>query len=178
MFALPRTGSEYLCAQLRRMGAGVPIEYFHQYSKKLMGTRLNCLKAGALDVPRYIAELEARRTTPNGVFGMKLITRQLPATVGTDPVPRVEFMKRFDRVLFLRRRDRLLQAISFVRALKTNQWHLIPGDRMQAVAMTADQMSSSSARQRRHPRRWHHHVDRSARRGPAEPDSAVNLRSA
>lgn len=141
IFALPRTGSEYLCARLRRIGAGAPIEYFHQFSLKMLAARLGCLDAaGRLDIERYFAGLEAKRTTPNGIFGIKLIARQLSAAAGKDLGRASQLLGRFDRVLYLRRQDRLSQAISYVRALATSQWHVLPGDDVRPVELGEDKL--------------------------------------
>src|SRR5271169_3091095 len=70
ILSLPRTGSEFLCASLRRRGIGVPQEYLGMHS---IAARLGCMDdAGNTPVAPYFAQLRARRTTPNGIFGIKV----------------------------------------------------------------------------------------------------------
>ena len=55
----------------------------------------------------------AAGTTPNGVFGAKLMLGSLPDFA---PFPHPQFV-------WLRRRDRLAQAVSFAKAAQTGHWH-------------------------------------------------------
>ena len=132
LLSLPRTGSEWVCAALRQRGIGVPLEYLTAVD---LAQRLGCADAaGNVDVPAYVAQLRAKRTTPNGVFGWKLHPLHLRALSGGDAGKAVDFLGTFDRILLLRRRDRLLQAISLARALLTGQFHIVPGDAPSGVA--------------------------------------------
>lgn len=139
IFSLPRTGSELVCARLRRDGLGVPVEYFNLHLMPMMAARWGCQDAGgAIDRDRYLAELERRRTTPNGVFGTKLQPFQLANFVGDDATQRLAFLRRFDRVLAMTRRDRVLQAISLVRADSNRQWHVVAGEKAHGMAIPED----------------------------------------
>jgi LPS sulfotransferase NodH len=126
LLSLPRTGSEWLCASLRQRGIGVPMEYLTALD---LAQRLGSGdQEGNIRVPTYFAQLHAARTTPNGVFGLKLHPLHLKALSSGDELRAAEALGRFDRIIVLRRRDRLLQAISLARALFTGQFHIVPGD--------------------------------------------------
>jgi LPS sulfotransferase NodH len=132
IFSLPRTGSELLCARLRLAGIGVPCEYFNTQA---VAARLGCLDdAGGVDVMKYLERLEAVRTTLNGIFGTKLQPRHLANASGGDAAIADRLLRRFDKIVVLRRRDVLLQAISLARSHLTGQWHVLPGDDTRHIA--------------------------------------------
>jgi trehalose 2-sulfotransferase len=112
----PRCGSEMLCDALTSTGAaGFPEEHLRLESQLL--TR-HC----HFDCVRYFRMLRARRTTPNGVFGTKIISHFLKEHVKQSPGLRRELKQlRFIHVV---RRDRVGQAISAMLASKTGVWHL------------------------------------------------------
>ena len=67
-----RSGSTMLSSALQASGiAGVPMEYFHPDAA-------SCLPQPITEkvVVQYITDLESRRTTPNGIFGIKLQLQQ------------------------------------------------------------------------------------------------------
>jgi LPS sulfotransferase NodH len=145
LLSLARTGSEWVCAALRRRGIGIPIEYLTAVD---LAQRVGCASPdGKIHVPAYLAQLRAKRTTPNGVFGLKLHPLHLRMVSGDEARRAVEFLGHFDRILFLRRRDRLLQAISLARALLTGQFHIVPGDAPRPVAETDDTLFREIATQ-------------------------------
>jgi LPS sulfotransferase NodH len=126
IFYLARTGSVFLSASLRRRGIGVALEYLGASS---IAARLGCLdEAGNTPLGPYFAQLCAKRTTPNGIFGIKVHPLHLISFAQGSIERAADFFHYFDRVLVLRRRDKLLQAISLVRAQVTKQFHLFAGD--------------------------------------------------
>lgn len=128
VLSLPRTGSEFLCASLRRRGIGVPMEYLGMAMTSI-AKRLGCMdEAGGTSLLPYFAQLHAKRTTPNGIFGIKVHPLHLKSFAREDIGAAAEFLNVFDRVLVLRRRDRLLQVISLVRAHLTEQFHILADD--------------------------------------------------
>jgi LPS sulfotransferase NodH len=137
VLAQERTGSELLCAHLRQVGMGVPLEYFHPARLPALAGRLRCVEPGGLRLARYRAELERHRTTENGVFGAKVVMPQLALMADTAGIPVEKFVASFDKVILMRRRDTLRQAISLMRAMSTGQWHVIPGDEQKQLR-TAD----------------------------------------
>ena len=136
ILSLPRSGSEFLCASLRRRGMGVPLEYF---TASAMAERLGCGDgAGNIHLATYLPQLHAKRTTPNGIFGVKLHPLHLKSVAGEDSGNAALFLGLFDRTVVLRRRDKVLQAISLARAHFTGQFHIVPGDAVRPLTETDD----------------------------------------
>ena len=151
--ATPRSGSTLLCEGLKATGvAGRPEEYFEAVATTGRPSRpqdylrgLDDPDAAALigsaappDPPPYswlfgivdygehLARVREWGTTPNGVFGAKLMwdhIEQLQTLVGKRP-PRPLLDELFDRPRFVwvRRRDVVRQAVSLWRALQTQSW--------------------------------------------------------
>jgi LPS sulfotransferase NodH len=126
--ATPRTGSYLLCDALRTTGiAGRPTEYFslgyERHWSKIWNTP---------DHESYLRHVIDTTTTPNGVFGVKSHPWQFDLfcrrTAARAPVPYVErpdvLAKWFPDLhyVWLRRRDKLHQAISYSRSIQTNVW--------------------------------------------------------
>jgi LPS sulfotransferase NodH len=140
--SLPRSGSTLLARALWDTGvAGAPGEYFnsrHMADFFVRWGRLEwsgvarLLAAGlgawqraptwrSLPIPEYVSALKRHRTGPNGVFGVKLHYGHLERCflrAGLDVEEALE------RPLWVRvvRRDRVRQAVSYVRALQTDVW--------------------------------------------------------
>ena len=77
-----------------------------------------------LTFDRFLAEMKNRRTSPNGVFGMQLHYAQLLAKFSSDRINNsmIDFVRDFDKHIWLRRRNKLRQAISFAIAKKNGAW--------------------------------------------------------
>jgi LPS sulfotransferase NodH len=105
----PRCGSWLLCGLLASTGvAGRPHEWFWR------DTQASLMRAWPVpDFASYLELVLAAGTTPNGVFGAKVMWGHLPELA---PFPRPRFV-------WLRRRDRLAQAVSFAKAVQTGHWH-------------------------------------------------------
>jgi LPS sulfotransferase NodH len=127
---LPRSGSWLLSEALERTGiAGRPREYFEP---KLFEKHSNATYAEA------VSRIIRTGTTNNGVFGAKFHWYQFeyaPRVVRTHddsdtPVPLL-MAARFPnlRYIWLTRRDKVRQAVSYYRAIKTGQWWKIAGVR-------------------------------------------------
>ena len=114
--SIPRSGSSLLCQLLGGTGhAGAPAEFFHPEKMKVLKRRW-----GVEDLDAYLRELLTRKTSPNGVFGVKAHWGQYQPAVGeADPRPIFPNV----RPVSITRRDRLRQAVSWVRALQTLQWN-------------------------------------------------------
>lgn len=133
--ATPRTGSTLLCGLLESSGvAGHPASYFnrrglHNYADNW---RIARPRDGRIDEP-YLRAAVAAGTTPNGVFGVRIMAETLPELIGdlaaNDPgstATDLELLNtRFGRLRFihLRRRDVVAQAVSWAKALQTHYWH-------------------------------------------------------
>ncbi len=108
----PRSGSTLFCEALARTGRlGMPLEYFRMRHSVDKGRSW-----GARSLAEYCQEMVKRRSTPNGVFGMKLHHDQLTFLrargVLVDPTAWVS----------IERSDRVAQAVSFARAQQTRAW--------------------------------------------------------
>lgn len=118
----PRTGSTMITSALEASGlAGVPIEYFNlQHLRQLPKP----LSLGS--VQKYYADVVSRRTTANGVFGMKIHHdqfRHIFMPEGTVSPAGEKFLKSFDRLILTSRRDKLAQALSQLTAFRKGQWN-------------------------------------------------------
>jgi LPS sulfotransferase NodH len=136
--ATPRSGSTLLCGLLKSSGvAGRPASYFnraglHDYA---VDWRVARPRDGRIDAA-YVRAARAAGSTPNGVFGGRIMAETLPELISdlADPeagraVTDVELLSaHFGRLEFvhLRRRDVVAQAVSWAKALQTHLWH--PGE--------------------------------------------------
>jgi LPS sulfotransferase NodH len=120
----PRTGSKLLCDAVWRTNlAGRPDEYF---SVELWRELRQHSTGG--DNEACLREVMTRATTPNGIMSVKvqwdhmnLVRRCLTPPAGSgDPFARLA--PAVDHC-WLRRRDRVRQAVSLYRARATKQWH-------------------------------------------------------
>jgi trehalose 2-sulfotransferase len=141
--ATPRSGSTLVCDILRATGvAGAPTEYFHAWLqvhrepssyRRFMAAlaRPYFMTAHALVSP-FLTRMMAKSMTPNGVFGLKVMSGYFDTFVdalrpiaGCEACPPTEVL---DRVLpnlhyvYLTRRDKLGQAISLARAVQSDEW--------------------------------------------------------
>jgi LPS sulfotransferase NodH len=93
--------------------AGAPTEYFDRNQMDEFFKRW-----GITTIDEYIPALLARKTSPNGVFGLKAFFPQLQelgrSEVG-DVFPNLH-------CIHITRRDRVRQAVSYWRAIQTEQW--------------------------------------------------------
>jgi trehalose 2-sulfotransferase len=152
--ATQRSGSTLLCELLRATEvAGVPDEYFEslrgtgqprqprQYFEDLsvqdIAERLTPTAPGRPEQPgefeqwfRYVLQ---RGTTPNGVFGAKMMWNYLDEfklrMAELPGLSDLSFNKALDavfprlKIIFIRRRDKVAQAVSLWKAIQTQQWH-------------------------------------------------------
>lgn len=136
--ATPRSGSSLLSAVLAATrSAGVPAEYFNPAIRDPLAERWGCDPRSAA----YVRTLHARRSSENGVFGLKLHWFQLLELHGElladevlDFVNPYELDARFlapvlpdSRYLHIVRRDIGAQAVSLFFAWRTQQWALSHG---------------------------------------------------
>jgi LPS sulfotransferase NodH len=113
--SVPRCGSSLLCEWLCNTGvAGAPTEFFDPELQRRFSHRWDARSFDA-----YVEELLRRKTSPNGVFGIKVHWEQLvPILEQTNPGDLFPSL----RFVHIGRQDRLRQAISWLRATQTNQW--------------------------------------------------------
>jgi LPS sulfotransferase NodH len=131
----PRTGSTLLAQALSSTNvAGRPNEYFDIYPHN---DRFWIERLGVSNQADYLEKVLAAGTTANGVFGLKLLWHQSPALLAKLKAARPQDAGDVDslshallettfgapvRYIWLRRRDKLAQAISYYRASRTGLW--------------------------------------------------------
>ena len=151
--ATPRSGSTLLCRALTATGvAGYPEEYFEaraatgrppaprDYFADAAGVDLDELLGGDQPLPpapeysslagiksydEHVSRTLERGSTPNGVFGAKIMWGHLDdlAQLAGDRPPKV-FDRLFGqpRYVWVSRRDRIRQAVSLWKAIQTQAW--------------------------------------------------------
>ena len=145
--SIPRSGSSLLCELLGSTGlAGAPAEFFHP-------DKMNALMArwGVTTADGYLRELLGRKTSPNGVFGLKAHWGQYKPHFG-EADPRAAFPGA--QLLFITRQDRLRQAISWVRALQTLKWATHDNPRPRPEVFDADHITQQLVRIDREEEVW------------------------
>jgi len=107
-----RVGSNHLCEQLLSLGCfGNPREYYNPALKPGLMADF-----GAVDEADYWRRIESKTRSAQGVWGLKVChDAMLAIEAALGSVPPV-------RPIWLRRRDRLRQAISWYRARATRLW--------------------------------------------------------
>jgi trehalose 2-sulfotransferase len=145
--SIPRSGSSLLCELLSNTGlAGAPAEFFHPDKMAALKQRW-----GVETQHGYVRELLARKTSPNGVFGLKAHWGQYKPAFG-EANPRVTFPRA--QLLFITRSDRLRQAISWVRALQTLKWATQDNPRPRPEVFDADHITQQLVRIDREEEVW------------------------
>jgi LPS sulfotransferase NodH len=119
--SLPRTGSGLLVHGLAATGvAGKPSEFLNE---KFLAAYARRLGLPPLPTEDYWRFFEARRTTPNGVFGAKIHFGQLAAVARTAQ-EQIALLQRFDRLVHISRRDKIAQAVSWEKARQTDAYSM------------------------------------------------------
>src|SRR5881409_1144768 len=135
---IPRSGSNLLTDGLRdTRRAGMPKQFFLPKDESRYATELG-LNATA-DYAAYVRGIANGKTTPNEVFGFKLMSWYLDDFLahlreahafGNSSTSDLDLLRRaFPRLLFVRivRRHKLRQALSTARALQTGLWKVQKG---------------------------------------------------
>jgi trehalose 2-sulfotransferase len=135
---VPRSGSYLLCDGLASTSlAGRPREWFNPLFEKGRRSRWGLDKSTDATYAAYLAQVRARSTTRNGISGIKLhlsqfveLATRLANLEGFEGLPTAEAMtKAFPNLkyLWLIRRDKARQAISYLLASKTREWCIVDG---------------------------------------------------
>ena len=112
-----RSGSQYLCWRLWQTGLlGAPSEVLNPTSE--LRILMNRFKARS--PTDYIAKLVARRTSRNGVFGMKAHFHHFEAFLKDYPAL-LEVLSP-TTYIYITRQDKIAQAVSMAKALQTDTW--------------------------------------------------------
>ncbi len=118
----PRSGSTLLGRMLYETGlAGDPQEFLNP---PLIAIERERSGNDTLDWNGFLQLMEKRRTSPNGVFGIKLhFSQMLSAFRSRQVTPgMVKMLKGFNHLIWIRRRDRLRQGISQAVGMHTQVW--------------------------------------------------------
>jgi LPS sulfotransferase NodH len=137
VLSTPRSGSTLFCDSLAATGLfGRPEEWLNPRRVEACG-RLRGLET--LNLGEYLGYVLNKTTSDNGVFSMKIQIDQYKAWKegrNYDPLD-----LRFDTVFYVHRRDKVAQAHSYAKALRTDQWRSYfeskPGSADQPVARSA-----------------------------------------
>lgn len=115
-----RSGSNLLCDYLNNTGAiGVFAEYFNPdvVRKGTFGKRFEF--GSQVSVTEYIQFLRSSYATPEGAWGAKLLYEDIEHLV---VFPAMRDLLSSARLVFLRRRSKLSQAVSYYLAKTTGKW--------------------------------------------------------
>lgn len=126
----PRSGSSLLCEALLNTGiAGQPEEYFLPRNELVWRERW-----GTATYAEYLANTIKQCTTPNGVFGVKMMwsyfdnfmgkVRQLPGynLKARSDHDRIQALFPNLHYIWIKRRDKVRQAVSHAKARQTDIW--------------------------------------------------------
>jgi LPS sulfotransferase NodH len=135
----PRTGSNLLRFSLDKANCGHPAEGYHKYANRDLGWGYD-----EKDFIRYNRQMIQNQTSPEtGIFGLKIFWEQFqyyldqceqaPITGGQrlTPYEKVAVFYPEVKFIFIRRRDKLRQAISLVKAKQSNLY-IVPKNRRSA----------------------------------------------
>jgi LPS sulfotransferase NodH len=124
----PRTGTNLLRYALKKAGCGHPAEGYHKYANQEFGWGFD-----ETDFIRYTRQMVERQTSAKtGIFGLKIFWEQFqyyldqcehPSISGGQALTPQEKVAVFfpdARFVFIRRRDKLRQAISLVKAKQSS----------------------------------------------------------
>ena len=127
IYATPRSGSYLLCEALSSTRlAGYPTEYFAEHNKVRIWRQRNIS-----NYVEYLNELIVDYATPNGVFGAKITWQQfqnftrLLLDIEGNEVSLPDLMSQYFpnlHYIWIKRQDKIRQAISYWRALQTGVW--------------------------------------------------------
>ncbi|QSB13176.1 sulfotransferase [Natronosporangium hydrolyticum] len=133
----PRTGSTLLCSLLRSTGvAGRPESYFRRPDAESLARRWELPRGddGGWRFPDFLAAAIAAGSTPNGIFGVRImwgtldeLVAQLRAAAPVAGAADVELLRQaFGRLRFVyvERADTVAQAVSWARAEQTKRWQV------------------------------------------------------
>jgi LPS sulfotransferase NodH len=119
----PRSGSMLLSDLFRQTQLlGVPMEYLNEDYVRQWSSRSDYAEKEE-SIGNYLSDVVRHRTTPNGVFGLKLHYFQMVQAWQQGKFSIVDYFGR-EKTLWvhLSRRDLTAQAVSLFRAMQTNHW--------------------------------------------------------
>ena len=118
----PRSGSSLIASMLHATGqAGDPLEYLNDQWIDVQ-SRLDAASVMDFNVARYLGAWETRRTSPNGLFGIKVHYYQMKRAWRGQDSEAARVLENFDNRILLTRRDKIAQAVSLFRAITSQAW--------------------------------------------------------
>ena len=132
----PRSGSELLCTGLASTSvAGNPREWFNPFEEQLYRARSRVENGTDLSFDAYLRLARLESMTSNGVSGIKLLYAQFrmlarrvePPVGGFRDMSLMSAMFPGATYIWLRRKDKVRQAISLHLASQTNEWYSAVG---------------------------------------------------
>jgi LPS sulfotransferase NodH len=137
----PRSGSYLLSDGLASTRlAGRPLEWFSPHAEESRRARWGLDKSPDATYASYLDQVRVRSTTRNGISGTKLhfyqfteLVKKLTDVEGFEGMTTAEMMMKVFpnlRYLWLTRRDKARQAISYLLATKTGDWWIIDGGKL------------------------------------------------
>jgi trehalose 2-sulfotransferase len=145
----PRSGSTLLCEALKNTGlAGQPEEYFmpdnEAFFKELWGVS---------NYADYVERVIKEGTSPNGVFGAKIMWGYVDSFVGKlrsipeyERLPVPELLSTVFpnlRYIWITRSDKVQQAVSLEKANQTNVWAIIDETSPDKTPLSSSQLKES-----------------------------------
>ena len=132
ILSLERTGSTYLSRRLCNVTGrfGVPSEFLRPGAINLLAPRLfpGASLQNKVGFDQYLEAVERIRTTADGSFGIKVQPNHICNRAAWEQGGGLAFLKRFDRIIVLTRRDKLRQAVSTAIATASGTWHQYADD--------------------------------------------------
>ncbi|MBM75677.1 MAG: hypothetical protein CMK59_09775 [Proteobacteria bacterium] len=134
----PRTGSNLISFTLAQQGLGVPLEYCNfinnpiliQFCARILnlpenaGVSIKSMPELVCFRKRYFEQVMNKRTTPNGVFGMKIFLHHFEFFFPNLYLSQLErLFPKPVKYIHLIRKDLYKMAVSFVFANKKQAWH-------------------------------------------------------
>jgi LPS sulfotransferase NodH len=123
ILSTPRSGSTLLARMLYQTAqAGDPHEYLNPSAIRAWQEL-----SGRNDTPVgvYMKDIEQRRTSANGCFGMKVHYFHLSRLSNSEQGKRqiaIQFVRQLDRRILITRRDKIAQAVSYFIAQQSGNW--------------------------------------------------------
>jgi LPS sulfotransferase NodH len=129
ILASERTGSTYLANRLCNVKNkfGVPSEYLNPRAIKLILPRLFGGDKKEHTLVDYLNTIEGVRTTADGSFGIKIQPYWLLKYFKNKTDHAKKFLKGYDYIIAITRKNKLEQAVSHAIASITDDWH--PGEK-------------------------------------------------
>ena len=138
--SVQRSGTHLLCSILRSTGAGSPDEYFFSKRGQTWEERWGTSSRAA-----YVERIFQRHTTAEGVFGFVVMwayfdrvvqmLQEIPAYENFNESQLLAAVFNRPKYIWMRRRNRIQQAVSWAIALQTGVWAQKTGEEPQLCAI-------------------------------------------